>query len=125
MLPKQIIDLIVLVGIITAIVGFFVCIGLDQVNRTNRRIFYADKYGNVDTTLRLYTLSPYIARKIFDLAVLQNEHCAITHEAFHIGDVAIMPCGHLYCKSALHRYFLTVNDKICLICKLPGAPVYL
>ena len=86
---------------------------------------YVDINGNTHTTLSLYKLSPYIARKIYDLAVLQNEHCPITHEQFTIGNVAIMPCGHIYSKSGLCTYFYTKNDKKCLICKYNGIPVYL
>jgi hypothetical protein len=86
---------------------------------------YADINGNTHTTLSLYKLSPYIARKIYDLAVLENEHCSITHEKFTLGNVAVMPCGHIYSKNALCTYFFTINDKKCLICKYDGVPVYL
>jgi hypothetical protein len=87
--------------------------------------FYADINGNTHTTLSLYKLSPYIARKIYDLAVIENEECSITHEKFTLGNVAIMPCGHIYSKTALCTYFFTINDKKCLICKYDGIPVYL
>jgi hypothetical protein len=86
---------------------------------------YTDINGNTHTTLSLYKLSPYIARKIYDLAVLENEHCSITHEKFTLGNVAVMPCGHIYSKTALCTYFFTINDKKCLICKYDGVPVYL
>jgi len=86
---------------------------------------YADINGNTHTTLSLYKLSPYIARKIYDLAVLENEHCSITHEKFTLGNVAVMPCGHIYSKNTLCTYFFTINDKKCLICKYDGVPVYL
>ena len=86
---------------------------------------YADINGNTHTTLSLYKFSPYIARKIYDLAVLENEECSITHEKFTLGNVAIMPCGHIYSKTALCTYFFTINDKKCLICKYEGVPVYL
>ena len=86
---------------------------------------YTDINGNTHTTLSLYKLSPYIARKIYDLAVLENEHCSITHEKFTLGNVAVMPCGHIYSKTALCTYFFSINDKKCLICKYDGVPVYL
>jgi len=86
---------------------------------------YADINGNTHTTLSLYKLSPYIARKIYDLAVIENEECSITHEKFTLGNVAVMPCGHIYSKTALCTYFFTINDKKCLICKYDGIPVYL
>jgi hypothetical protein len=86
---------------------------------------YADIHGNTHTTLTLYKLSPYICRQIYDLAVLRDEHCSITHEKFTLGNVAIMPCGHIYSKNALRTYFYTINDKKCLICKYNGVPVYL
>jgi hypothetical protein len=86
---------------------------------------YTDINGNTHTTLSLYKLSPYIARKIYDLAVLENEDCSITHEKFTLGNVAVMPCGHIYSKNALYTYFFTINDKKCLICKYDGVPVYL
>jgi hypothetical protein len=86
---------------------------------------YVDINGNTHTTLSLYKLSPYIARKIYDLAVLENEECSITHEKFTLGNVAVMPCGHIYSKTALCTYFFTINDKKCLICKYDGIPVYL
>jgi len=86
---------------------------------------YTDINGNTHTTLSLYKLSPYIARKIYDLAVVENEECSITHEKFTLGNVAVMPCGHMYSKNALHTYFFTINDKKCLICKYDGIPVYL
>lgn len=86
---------------------------------------YADINGNTHTTLSLYKLSPYIARKIYDLAVLENEECSITHEKFTLGNVAVMPCGHIYSKTALCTYFFSINDKKCLICKYDGVPVYL
>jgi hypothetical protein len=86
---------------------------------------YVDINGNTHTTLCLYKLPPYICRQIYDLAVIRNEHCSITHENFTLGNVAIMPCGHMYSKNALHTYFFTINDKKCLICKYEGVPVYL
>jgi hypothetical protein len=86
---------------------------------------YTDINGNTHTTLSLYKLSPYIARKIYDLAVLENEECSITHEKFTLGNVAVMPCGHIYSKTALCTYFFSINDKKCLICKYDGVPVYL
>ncbi len=86
---------------------------------------YTDINGNTHTTLSLYKLSPYIARKIYDLAVIENEECSITHEKFTLGNVAVMPCGHIYSKTALCTYFFTINDKKCLICKYDGIPVYL
>jgi len=86
---------------------------------------YADINGNTHTTLSLYKLSPYIARKIYDLAVVENEECSITHEKFTLGNVAVMPCGHIYSKTALCTYFFTINDKKCLICKYDGVPLYL
>jgi hypothetical protein len=123
---NTIFDIIVLVVIVILTVCFFVYIGIDGVNRTPQRILYADEHGNVQPVLGLFRLSPYVARKIYDLAVISNEHCTITHEAFRIGDVAVMPCGHLYSKTALQTYFFTTtNDKICLICKKHGSPVYL
>ena len=86
---------------------------------------YTDINGNTHTTLSLYKLSPYIARKIYDLAVIENEECSITHEKFTLGNVAVMPCGHIYSKTALCTYFFSINDKKCLICKYDGVPVYL
>ena len=123
---KTTIDIIVLILIFLATVSLFIYIGFDGVNRTPQRIFYADEHGNVQPVLGLFRLSPFVARKLFDLAVLSNDHCTITHEPFRLGDVAVMPCGHLYSKKALQTYFfITTNDKICLICKSNGAPVYL
>ena len=124
MAPKQTIDAIVLLIIIIGVIG--ICIYLMcSYTPPAQRVFYTDLHGNTNNSLSLYKLSPYIARKIYELAVLQGDHCPITHEQFTIGNVAIMPCGHIYSKSALCTYFFTINDKKCLICKYDGIPVYL
>lgn len=122
--PKPILDAIVSLIIIIGVIGFSICLNR-YTQPAQREILYADQHGNTNKSLSLYKLSPYIARKIYDLAVLRNEHCPITHEQFTIGNVAIMPCGHIYSKSALCTYFYTKNDKKCLICKYNGIPVYL
>jgi len=123
--PKPILDAIVLLIIIIGVIGFCIYLMYSYTPPAQREIFYADQHGNTNKSLSLYKLSPYIARKIYDLAVLRNEHCPITLEQFTIGNVAIMPCGHIYSKSALSTYFYTKNDKKCLICKYNGIPVYL
>lgn len=124
MAPKPILDAIVLLIIIIGVIGFSIYLHR-YTQPAQREILYADLHGNTNNSLTLYKLSPYIARKIYDLAVLRYEHCPITLEQFTLGNVAIMPCGHIYSKSALHTYFYTKNDKKCLICKYDGIPVYL
>jgi hypothetical protein len=124
MAPKPILDAIVLLIIIIGVIGFSIYLHR-YTPPAQREILYTDLHGNTNKSLSLYKLSAYIARKIYDLAVLQDERCPITHEKFILGNVAIMPCGHIYSKSALHTYFYTKNDKKCLICKYDGIPIYL
>ena len=124
MVLKPILDLIVSIIIIIGVIVFSICLHI-YTQPAQREILYADQHGNINKSLSLYKLSPYIARKIYDLAVLRDEHCPITYEKFVMGNVAIMPCGHIYSKSALHTYFYTKNDNKCLICKYDGIPIYL
>jgi hypothetical protein len=93
---KATLDIFIVSVIVLATVCLFIYIGIDGVNRGHRRIFYTDQYGNVQPVLGLFRLCPYVARQLYTLAILQNDHCTITHEPFRIGDVAVMPCGHLY-----------------------------
>jgi len=123
--PKPILDAIVLLIIIIGVIGFCIYLMCSYTPPAQIEIFYADQHGNTNKSLALYKLSPFIAGQIYDLAVLRGDHCPITHEQFTIGNVAIMPCGHIYSKSALSTYFYTKNDKKCLICKYNGVPVYL
>ena len=112
-------------SVLSFIIVISVTLGMFYFTHPPATPLYADINGNIHTTLSLYKLSPYIARKIYNLAVLENEHCSITHEKFTLGNVAVMPCGHIYSKNALCTYFFTINDKKCLICKYDGIPVYL
>ena len=124
MAPKLILDVIVVLIIIIGVVGFSIYLH-KYTTPEQREILYADLHGNTNKSLALYKLSPFIAGQIYDLAVLRDEHCPITHEQFTLGNVAIMPCGHIYSKSALSTYFYTKNDKKCIICKYDGIPIYL
>ena len=124
-IKKTISNVLAFVIVISLTLGMFYIISQFPPYHTTTPLYYADIHGNTHTTLALYKLSPYICRQIYDLAVLRDEHCSITHEKFTLGNVAIMPCGHIYSKNALHTYFWTINDKKCLICKYNGVPVYL
>ena len=124
MAPKPILDAIVLLIIIIGVIGFSIYLHR-YIPPAQREILYADLHGNTNKSLALYKLSPFIAGELYDLAVLRGDHCPITHEKFTAGNVAIMPCGHIYSTLALHTYFGMKNDKKCLICKYDGIPIYL
>jgi hypothetical protein len=126
MLPKQTAHVIFLLFIAIGVICFMIyLIFTTHPIPLPQRIFYADSHVKMNATLTLHELPPYIARKIYDLAILQNDLCTITHEKFQIGDIAVMPCGHIFCKSALQKYFSTVHETKCVICKCSGVPSYM
>ena len=68
-------------------------------------------------------LSPFVAKQLFDLAVLRKDQCPITVEDFSVGNTAAMPCGHLFMQFAIEESFKTEANK-CPWCRQLGKPTY-
>jgi hypothetical protein len=69
-------------------------------------------------------LSPFVAKQLFDLAVLRKEQCPITVEDFSQGNTAAMPCGHLFMQMAIEESFKKEVNK-CPWCRQLGTPTYI
>ena len=68
-------------------------------------------------------LNPYVAKQLFDLAVLRKELCPIVAEEFIAGNTAVMPCGHLFMQIAIEESFKKEANK-CPWCRQLGAPTF-
>ena len=69
-------------------------------------------------------LSPFVAKQLFDLAVLRKDQCPITVEDFSVGNTAAMPCGHLFMQFAIEESFKKEANK-CPWCRQLGKPTYI
>ena len=69
------------------------------------------------------TLAPFVAKQLFDLAVLRKEQCPVTMEDFSAGNTAVMPCGHLFMQFAIEESFKKEPHK-CPWCRQAGKPTY-
>ena len=69
------------------------------------------------------TLCPFVAKQLFDLAVLRKEQCPVTMEDFSAGNTAVMPCGHLFMQFAIEESFKKEPQK-CPWCRQAGKPTY-
>jgi hypothetical protein len=68
-------------------------------------------------------LAPFVAKQLFDLAVLRKEQCPVTMEDFSVGNAAVMPCGHLFMQFAIEESFKKEPHK-CPWCRQAGKPTY-
>ena len=68
-------------------------------------------------------LAPFVAKQLFDLAVLRKEQCPVTMEDFSVGNAAVMPCGHLFMQFAIEESFKKEPHK-CPWCRQVGKPTY-
>jgi len=68
-------------------------------------------------------LAPFVAKQLFDLAVLRKEQCPVTMEDFSVGNAAVMPCGHLFMQFAIEESFKKEPGK-CPWCRQAGKPTY-
>jgi hypothetical protein len=68
-------------------------------------------------------LCPFVAKQLFDLAVLRKEQCPVTMEDFSAGHTAVMPCGHLFMQFAIEESFKKELGK-CPWCRQAGKPTY-
>jgi len=68
-------------------------------------------------------LNPFVAKQLFELAVLRKEMCPITAEEFSVGNTAVMPCGHLFMQMAIEESFKKERNK-CPWCRQHGSPTY-
>ena len=69
------------------------------------------------------TLCPFVAKQLFDLAVIRKEQCPVTMEDFSAGNTAVMPCGHLFMQFAIEESFKKEPQK-CPWCRQAGKPTY-
>lgn len=69
------------------------------------------------------SVSPFVAKQLFDLAVLRKEQCPVTMEDFSVGNAAVMPCGHLFMQFAIEESFKKEPHK-CPWCRQVGRPTY-
>jgi len=69
------------------------------------------------------SVSPFVAKQLFDLAVLRKEQCPVTMEDFSVGNAAVMPCGHLFMQFAIEESFKKEPHK-CPWCRQVGKPTY-
>lgn len=68
-------------------------------------------------------LAPFVAKQMFDLAVIRKEQCPVTMEDFSAGNTAVMPCGHLFMQFAIEESFKKEPYK-CPWCRQAGKPTY-
>ena len=68
-------------------------------------------------------LAPFVAKQMFDLAVIRKEQCPVTMEDFSAGNTAVMPCGHLFMQFAIEESFKKEPYK-CPWCRQTGKPTY-
>jgi len=66
-------------------------------------------------------LEKFVAKQLFDLAILRKEMCPITAEEFSVGNTAVMPCGHLFMQFAIEESFKKEPNK-CPWCRQHGSP---
>jgi hypothetical protein len=69
------------------------------------------------------TISPFVAKRLLELAQLKKEMCPIVAEEFSAGNTAIMPCGHMFAQIAIEESFKKEPNK-CPACRQQGTPVY-
>jgi len=82
------------------------------------------KYHHPGTTASPYPgLTSFVAKQLFDLAVMRKEMCPITVEEFSVGNTAVMPCGHLFMQMAIEESFKKEPHK-CPWCRQYGNPSY-
>ena len=74
--------------------------------------------------LNIGGLNPYVAKQLFDLAVLRKELCPIVAEEFIAGNTAVMPCGHLFMQIAIEESFKKEANK-CPWCRQMGTPTFI
>jgi hypothetical protein len=68
-------------------------------------------------------LAPFVAKQLFDLAVIRKEQCPVTMEDYSAGNTAVMPCGHLFMQFAIEESFKKEPYK-CPWCRQTGKPTY-
>jgi hypothetical protein len=68
-------------------------------------------------------LAPFVAKQMFDLAVIRKEQCPVTMEDYSPGNTAVMPCGHLFMQFAIEESFKKEPHK-CPWCRQVGKPTY-
>jgi len=66
-------------------------------------------------------VSPHVAAIVVAHARTAGEVCPITAETFHDGDIAVLPCGHLFSAFALAQ----CEYNICPTCRQMGRPTLL
>lgn len=69
------------------------------------------------------TISPFVAKRLLELAQLKKEMCPIVAEEFSAGNTAIMPCGHMFAQIAIEESFKKEPNK-CPACRQQGTPAY-
>ena len=68
-------------------------------------------------------LNHYVAKQLFELAILRKELCPIVAEEFIAGNTAVMPCGHLFMQIAIEESFKKEANK-CPWCRQMGTPTF-
>ncbi len=68
-------------------------------------------------------LAPFVAKQLLALAKLRHEECPIVAEEFSEGNVAVMPCGHLFAQIAIEESFKKTPNA-CPACRATGRPTY-
>jgi uncharacterized membrane protein len=66
----------------------------------------------------------HVARQLMELAQIKKEMCPIIAEEYTAGETAVMPCGHLFSKLAIHESFKKENNK-CPACRQDGRPTFI
>lgn len=86
-------------------------------------LMYKKKKYVITTTHSCPEISAYVAKQLYDLAVMRKETCPITAEEFSAGNTAVMPCGHLFMQMAIEESFKKELHK-CPWCRQHGIPTY-
>jgi hypothetical protein len=86
-------------------------------------LMYKKKKYIITTARSCPEISAYVAKQLFDLAVMRKEMCPITAEEFSAGNTAVMPCGHLFMQMAIEESFKKEPQK-CPWCRQHGIPTY-
>ena len=84
---------------------------------------YKKKKYIITTARACPEISAYVAKQLYDLAVMRKEMCPITAEEFSAGNTAVMPCGHLFMQMAIEESFKKEPQK-CPWCRQHGVPTY-
>jgi hypothetical protein len=99
------------------------------VPRTNMNVTFAVTAGEATAaagttaTKPAGDLAPFVARQLLDLAILRREQCPITLEDYAVGEVAALPCGHLFAAAALEESFKK-DAGVCPACRARGRPTH-